>query len=140
MATKEQYRRYVEEFKELEKKFKKDGRVLDDRIMTKEEYDTMHALWVRDNAGNRKKLTNIARQIVERQAYTYTRDHAEAIQDAFRKLDPEARIALEDIMLNEKKIVLDMWEQLKQEKDKLIASGVDIKTANEVISNYYFGS
>ena len=118
MATREQYKRYVAEFRQLEKEFKQSGKIMDDaQMMTKDEYDYMYAAWIQENAGDRKKLTNIPKLIVEKQAYDFTRDHAELIAEAFKKIDPENKISLKEIRMNQTKPVLEMWDVIQAEKE-----------------------
>lgn len=142
MATREQYKRYVAEFKQLEREFKQSGKIMDDaQMMTKDEYDYMYAAWTQENSGDRKKLTNIPKQIAEKQAYHFTRDHAELIAEAFKKIDPESKISLKEIRMNQTKPVMDMWEVIQAEKEQLMAEqGLSAQAAQEVISTYYFGS
>lgn len=141
MATREQYKRYVAEFRQLEKEFKQSGKIMDDaQMMSKDEYDYMYAAWTQENAGNRKKLTNIPKQIAEKQAYHFTRDHAEKIAEAFKKIDPESRFSLQEIRMNQTKSVKEMWDVIKAERDRLIADGLSSEAAQEIISAYYFGS
>lgn len=141
MATKEQYKRYVAEFRQLEKEFKQSGKIMDDaQMMTKDEYDYYYTAWTQENAGDRKRLTNIPKQIAEKQAYHFTRDHAEKIAEAFKKIDPESRFSLQEIRMNQTKSVQDMWEVIKAERDQLIADGLSSEAAQEIISTYYFGS
>lgn len=141
MATREQYKRYVAEFEQLKKEFGKSSKIMDDaQMMTKDEYDYMYAAWTQENAGNRKKLTNIPKQIAEKQAYHFTRDHAEKIAKAFKKIDPESKFSLQEIRMNQTKSVQDMWDVIKAERDQLIADGLGSKAAQEIISTYYFGS
>lgn len=141
MATKEQYKRYVAEFKQLEREFRQSGKTMDDaKMMTKDEYDYMYAAWAQENAGDRKKLSNIPKQIAEKQAYHFTRDHAELIAEAFKKIDPESKFSLQEIRMNQTKSVQDMWDVIKAERDQLIADGLSSEAAQKVISTYYFGS
>lgn len=142
MATREQYKRYVAEFKQLEKEFKQSGKLIDDdHMMSKDEYDYMYAAWIQENAGDRKKLTNIPKQIAEKQAYHYTRDHAEVIAEAFKKIDPESKISIKEIRMNQTKPVMEMWDLIQAEKEQLMAEqGLSAEAAQEVISTYYFGS
>ena len=118
MATREQYKRYVAEFKQLEREFKQSGKLMDDdHLMSKDEYDYMYAAWTYENAGDRKKLTNIPKQIAEKQAYHYTRDHAEVIAEAFKKIDPESKISIQEIRMNQTKPVMEMWDLIQAEKE-----------------------
>lgn len=102
--------------------------------------------------GERSSLGDINAKIISDQVYELSEEQAYAIFDYMKTLSPEEREALNFDYRNINKAIaklrqgeyvreeLNLWEIIKEERDRLFASGLDKNEVRKKISQTFFGS
>lgn len=134
-----EYKTYVNAYYKKAKQLAKRGYSMYDTLMSYSEYQVTYTALRNTRAevvmaGERKANTNIMRDLINRQAYQFTRKQAIAQHTAAKQLGIKATI--QNLMVGNEQL----GNIIRDQRKLLLESGLTNKETELIISQEYFGS
>lgn len=131
------YDSYKKQYLEKQQSILSKGGTMDQRMLSEKEFKARYKAMMNDRKkeisdGTRKKLGNITRDLVEDQAYKYSKKQAATFRKTVKQKGTIQEYRLGIISMD--------WDEIENRRDALEAQGLSFKEISHAISQEFFGS
>lgn len=146
-GRKRSYESYKQQYLEKQAKLASKGISMADTMLSKAEFDDRYTRYLNTaqdeiSSGKRKVVGNITRDIIDDQAYQYSRKQAQVFKTAWKETHQGSKApTLQKLRAGAEFGGADPdWEVIKTRQQELLNSGMDWNDVQTLIGQEFFGS